>query len=78
MLMEENHGKDGLTYLRVEGEGYEKPTSNLKNVRHLPNHGEHLFSISTEVKIRYNMFKGQKMGFRSDTGIIFSKCSGTS
>lgn len=52
--------KDGLTYPRAEGEGYEKPTSNFKNVGHLPNHGEHLFSISTEVKIRYNVFKGQK------------------
>lgn len=70
--------KDGLTYPRAEGEGYEKPTSNFKNVGHLPNHGEHLFSISTEVKIRYNVFKGQKTGFRSNTGIMSSKCSGTS
>lgn len=49
-----------------------------KNIRHLPNHGEYLFSNSTEVKIRYKVFKGQKRGFRSDTGVISSKYSGRS
>lgn len=66
-----------LTYSRVEDKVYEKPNNSFKNLkRHWLNHGEHLLSISTEVKIRYEGFKGQKKGFRLDIRRISSQHSG--
>lgn len=66
MLTEETGGKRlGLTHSRAEGEGYEQPNRTFKNlIRHLPNHGEHLFSVVNEVKIRHKVFKEQGKGFR--------------
>lgn len=62
MLMEKKQWKKtASTYSRVEREDYEKPKSYFKNLtRYLPNDGEHLFAISTEVKIRCKGFKGQR------------------
>lgn len=65
MLMKEKGGERlGPTYSRGEDEGHEKPNSNFKTlVRHLPNHGGHLFSIFIDVKIRNKMFTKAEGGF---------------
>lgn len=39
-------------------------TALSKIIRHLPNHGKHLFSIFNEVRIRDKVFKGQEKGLR--------------